>query len=182
MRLFWEKGFSAVSLPELEARTGLSRSSLYNSFGSKHEMFEQSLELYRAAIGGQMYRALESGTGGLADLLAFFAAAAGRLTRDRAMAGCLLVNSMVEFGGEDGSVARNSSGHLQRLRQAFIKALERAVALAEIPPGHLAEKANLLLGLLLGLSVAARAGLPQAEIGSLVNAASTQISGWSEIT
>ncbi len=33
--LFWDKGFEATSVPDLERVTGLNRSSLYNAFGSK---------------------------------------------------------------------------------------------------------------------------------------------------
>lgn len=181
MRLFWEKGFSAVSLPDLESRTGLSRSSLYNSFGSKQKIFQQALERYRDAMGEQMCRPLETGNKGLADLAAFLDAVAEQFANQPDVAGCLLVNSMMEFGGEDDSVAKHSSGHLARLRGALIATLERAVALGELPRGNLAAKAELVVGLLLGISVAARAGLSKTEIGALVDAARTQIREWSSI-
>lgn len=179
MRLFWEKGFTAVSLPDLEVRTGLSRSSLYNSFGSKQKIFRQALERYRDAMGEQMCRPLESGDRGLADLTAFLDAVAEQFASQPDVSGCLLVNSMMEFGGEDYSVAEHSAGHLARLRGALIATLERAVALGELPRGNLAVKADLVLGLLLGISVAARAGLAKTEIGALVEAARTQIREWS---
>ncbi|MFI5337331.1 MAG: TetR/AcrR family transcriptional regulator [Opitutales bacterium] len=179
MRLFWEKGFTAVSLPELEARTGLSRSSLYNSFGSKQEIFGQALERYRREVGEQMCRPLEAGTRGLADLLEFFDAAARQFSSPAGAAGCLLVNSMVEFGGADEAVAGHVSEHLARLRRALAGTLERAAKLGEVPSGHAEEKANLVLGLLLGITVSARAGLPRAEVGAMVEAARTQIRGWS---
>ena len=34
--LFWEQGYEATSITELEERTGLNRSSLYREFGSKY--------------------------------------------------------------------------------------------------------------------------------------------------
>ncbi len=33
--LFWRAGFEGASVPALEEATGLSRSSIYNTFGSK---------------------------------------------------------------------------------------------------------------------------------------------------
>jgi len=37
--LFWEKGFEASSLNELEARTGINKYSIYNEFGNKDKLF-----------------------------------------------------------------------------------------------------------------------------------------------
>lgn len=44
--LFWAKGFEAASIPDLEAATGLSRSSIYNSFGSKRGLFDAAVQSY----------------------------------------------------------------------------------------------------------------------------------------
>lgn len=180
MRLFWEKGFLGVSLPDLEKRTGLSRSSLYNSFGSKQEVFEQSLERYRQAMGEQMCRPLETGEQGLADLLAFFDAVGGMFTNQRGATGCLMVNSMVEFGGADAAVARHQTEHLTRVRRAITAALERAVARGEIPADTVESRSNVALSLLLGITVAARAGLPRREIGTMVESARTLIREWAD--
>jgi TetR/AcrR family transcriptional repressor of nem operon len=179
MRLFWEKGFLGVSLPDLEKRTGLSRSSLYNSFGSKQEVFEQALARYREAMGEQMCRPLETGERGLADLAAFFDGVAGMFASQRGATGCLMVNSMVEFGGADQGVARHQTEHLTRVRGAITAALQRAVALGEIPADTVESKGNVALSLLLGITVAARAGLPRREISTMVGAAQTQIREWS---
>lgn len=44
--LFWRKGFKATSLHDLLAVTGLSKSSFYQSFNSKNELFQRCLERY----------------------------------------------------------------------------------------------------------------------------------------
>lgn len=179
MRLFWEKGFLGVSLPDLEKRTGLSRSSLYNSFGSKQEVFEQALERYRQAMGEQMCQPLENGERGLADLLAFFDSVARMFTSQKVATGCLMVNSMVEFGGTNDAVARHHAKHLERLRGAIAAALDRAVVLGEIPPEGVKAKRDLVLSLVLGVTVAARAGLGRSEIVAMVESVRTQIRAWS---
>ncbi|ALS56645.1 TetR/AcrR family transcriptional regulator [Rathayibacter toxicus] len=44
--IFWERGFEEASLPELEAATGLRRSSLYHAFGSKRGLFDAAVQSY----------------------------------------------------------------------------------------------------------------------------------------
>ena len=44
--LFWEQGYEAVSVADLEQRTGLNRSGIYQEFGSKHGLFAAALDCY----------------------------------------------------------------------------------------------------------------------------------------
>ncbi len=178
MRLFWAKGFLGVSLPDLQEHTGLSRSSLYNSFGGKQEVFAIVLDRYRKAVGEQMCRPLEQGQQGLSDVRAFFVSVARFFDGQKEANGCLLVNSMVEFGGADAAVAQQQAMHLQRLRAALGAALARAVTLQEIPAHGVEAKRDLLLSLLLGVSVAARADLGQAQVAALIKAVQSQITAW----
>ncbi len=46
MQVFWKKGYTAASLADLTAAMQLNKSSLYNSFGDKHQLFKASLEAY----------------------------------------------------------------------------------------------------------------------------------------
>jgi len=52
MELFWLKGYEATSTQDLCEHTGLGRGSLYNAFGSKHELYTQALRRY-AEVGFQ---------------------------------------------------------------------------------------------------------------------------------
>jgi AcrR family transcriptional regulator len=46
MRLFWEKGYSAVGIKELTKTLGMSTSSFYATFQSKELFFAQTVEWY----------------------------------------------------------------------------------------------------------------------------------------
>ncbi len=50
MDVFWSKGFQATTLGDLTRAMGISKSSFYGTFGSKHELYLSSLERYRAAM------------------------------------------------------------------------------------------------------------------------------------
>lgn len=45
--LFWEKGYNGTSMQDLVDVTGLNRSSIYNTFGDKFQLFSESLKFYR---------------------------------------------------------------------------------------------------------------------------------------
>jgi len=44
--VFWSNGYEGASLPDLEAATGLNRSSIYHAFGSKRGLFDAAVDSY----------------------------------------------------------------------------------------------------------------------------------------
>ncbi len=46
LRLFWEKGYNRTSIADLSEAIGVGPSSIYNAFGSKHELFEKAITQY----------------------------------------------------------------------------------------------------------------------------------------
>ena len=44
--LFWERGYERTSIADLSAALGVGPSSIYNSFGSKEELFRAAIERY----------------------------------------------------------------------------------------------------------------------------------------
>ncbi|MFV2064730.1 MAG: TetR/AcrR family transcriptional regulator, partial [Chloroflexota bacterium] len=67
MLLFWEQGYDGTTQTDMVVRTGLSSSSLYNTFGDKPAIFDRVLERYNSmtATGCEP---LMTGTDGLAEL------------------------------------------------------------------------------------------------------------------
>lgn len=52
MHLFWEFGFEAISVSQLQKELGgLSAASFYAAFGSKQNLFEEAMSLYMATCG-----------------------------------------------------------------------------------------------------------------------------------
>lgn len=96
----------------------------------------------------------------------------------RAAWGCLLVNSLIEFGGVEETVARNGALHLERLRRVLLATPERAADHGEIPRENRGKKVNLVLGVMLGIIAPAQAGVPRKELESLHEAARSQIIAW----
>jgi TetR/AcrR family transcriptional repressor of nem operon len=58
MHLLWDRGYEATSLDELLSAMGLSRSSFYGTFRSKHQFLLAALDRYIDTVVGPLERAL----------------------------------------------------------------------------------------------------------------------------
>ena len=150
MQLFWERGYEQTSLQDLEGRTGLSRSSLYNTFDLKRALFTLALDRYRVQLHDRVLADLEAGTAGLGDLHRFVDAVGAGLADPEVAWGCLMINSLAEFGGRDADVVRYGQAYMEQFRSAIAGGLDRAASLGEIDPTTVDGRTLLLLGLVLG--------------------------------
>jgi TetR/AcrR family transcriptional repressor of nem operon len=64
MQLFWEKGYEATSVQDLVEGMGINRFSLYDTFGSKHDLFLKALDRYRTRWSPVRCRPWRSRTAG----------------------------------------------------------------------------------------------------------------------
>jgi len=65
MQLFWTKGYYDTSVNDLVKHTGLSRSSLYDTYGDKHRLYILALKKYQEDMGSAMKKLVESAVGNL---------------------------------------------------------------------------------------------------------------------
>ena len=70
VELFWEQGYEAASMTDIVDCAGLNKSSLYNAFGSKDELFFTVLDRYIDGREQMLREALSEG--GIDALVGFF--------------------------------------------------------------------------------------------------------------
>ncbi|WP_445997030.1 TetR/AcrR family transcriptional regulator [Okibacterium fritillariae] len=131
--LFWQLGYEAVSLTDLERATGLNRSSIYNAFGSKRGLFDVAVENYLETIIRPRIAPLldpSNSPSAAADaLIRYFTALAetvAALPADSPRHGCLLVTAAPGIAGQDETVRQVVADYHSELVGAFTAALERA--------------------------------------------------------
>ena len=168
--LFRERGYTATSVADLLQARGLSRSSLYHSFGDKQTLFTRCLDRYRSQVAQQMQSALEDAPSARGWLETVFREPAEQAGDPTAMHGCLVMNSASELGQSNAEVAAHVGSGVDHLRRVFATAVERARQAGEIP----AEKdsrtlAAYLLCSMAGLRTLLKAGATRREARGIVD-------------
>jgi Transcriptional regulator len=135
--LLWHRGWSRTGVSDLVEVTGVSRSSLYATFGSKHGLCLAALRRYLAEYADPGFAVLEEGREGLSDIAAFFGRLiTARCAGPRARWGCLAANLLVTSEGAEDGVAEVLATHQTRLVGSLASALCGARALGHRSAGR----------------------------------------------
>lgn len=156
--VFAANGYQGTSLSMLLEATGLGKQSLYNSFGDKRSLYLQAVDCATArygAVQGEMQRAAS----GRAALQVFFDRLIGHCTsRDPARSSCIVSAGLLE-GVDDDLIAqrlREKWAGTQELLRAAVERGQKDGSVTNLAPS--AELADLLMSVMSGLRVGARAG------------------------
>ena len=171
---FWSKGFEATTLSDLEAATGVDRSSIYNSFGGKDGLYRSAAAAYVASAENVLFDPLHNGTAGVADIAEFLDRLEENLGLGTGTQGCLIVNDMC------ATVDRQSTNlYLTRLEDGFGAALERGSALGEINSGMNDQRSQLLTAAILGVNITHRNDDSRPRVPDLISALRSEVRSWS---
>ena len=169
--LFWKHGFDGTSYTELTAATGMSKPTLYATFGDKIELFrkamvlyaEQSLEVYQRALAQPTAReAVE----------ACLRLARGLHAQADEPEVCFLVQGALT-GSADTQELREEVSALQRqATQLLQKRLERGKRNGELPStANTRVMAEYFTSVVTGLSVQAATGTSRRDLREVVEMA-----------
>lgn len=172
MQLFWERGYEATSVQDLVERMGINRFSLYETFGSKHDLFLKTLDRYRDEVVARALRAMEASDGGLDLIRDYFAATLRFVSSTQGWKGCLMTNSAVELSPHDKSAGTKVRAHLKRLEDAFHRQLAIARRTGQLKSRRRPrELARFLTGVAQGLGVLSKGEPGRRALMSYVNTA-----------
>ena len=178
VQLFWEKGYEATSLADIVAATGVNKSSLYNSFGSKDELFEMALNRYVDFRAEMMSQVVGDGTQGLDDVKMFFEYLWSEVNDMGERRGCLAINTGTEMGMRDKGVADIANRYRFLMRDGLSKAFTRAAERGEIDAENIVTYTSLILSFLIGTAVMVRSGAPTEELRGQLDAAAKTVESW----
>ncbi|TDC46362.1 TetR/AcrR family transcriptional regulator [Actinomadura sp. KC345] len=171
MRAFWSDGYEATSTQTLCEATGLGRSSVYNTFTSKRDLFERALILYMDAKTSNLIATLEDGSRPVRERLRTILEWAVEPDADDP-AGCLVVNTTVEMAPHDEGIAERLDRDQRRRLAALKAAIEDGMRAGEIDQGKDAPAlAHFIISTVAGMRVAARGGAGRATLTSIADTA-----------
>ncbi|MER7704520.1 helix-turn-helix domain-containing protein [Kitasatospora sp. NPDC097605] len=172
MRAFWANGYEATSTQDLCVATGLGRSSIYNTFSSKRDLFRRSLDRYNELMTVPQVALLEDPElPPLERVRMLLARVVDGEFENRPQGrsiGCLTVNTVVELAGRDPEAA----AVLERDQQVRLAALGAAIGAGQ-RAGEIAgrreagELARFVNAVIAGIRVAAKGGADRAAVEAI---------------
>jgi AcrR family transcriptional regulator len=174
MSLFWRVGYEGVTQQQMVAATGLSTSSLHNTFGTKIEIFREAVAEYLRLMQ-PVVAPLEQGSRGHEDVLEALAAFRKVVEGPHAGFGCLAGTAMAK--PIDPQVAAATRDYRERLRSGFRAALSRGRDLGE-PVGDPEVLADSLTSALLGTLVIAWADPDGRELSAHMISLRRLVESW----
>ena len=170
--LFRRDGFSATSLDDLSAATGMNRPSLYGAFGDKRELYIKSYQRYRDDARTAMVDIFRSEAPLRERLKRIYAIALDIYTEGEAPRGCFTVMTAASEAVSDPAIRAMVLEGFVELDKAFITCFRRAKE-----KGELSDRADpLVLGHLASatihtIAIRARARVPRKELEAIVDGA-----------
>ncbi|HFA47843.1 MAG TPA: TetR/AcrR family transcriptional regulator [Bacteroidetes bacterium] len=157
MELFWKKGLHATSIQDLVNHLGISRSSIYDTFGGKKELFDKSFQLYRTANIAGIKSFLKKQENVKTGLRKLFEMGINESISDKEKKGCFVVNTTTELIPGDQEIQAILKKNKATFENIFYKFLLSGEQSGEIPKGKdLKTMAGLIFTFYNGIKVVAK--------------------------
>lgn len=170
--IFHQKGYNGTSIDEILKATGLSRSSLYDSFQDKHNLYLQSLEFYKKASDESMAVVDKKSLNGLEKIEYLFREVVNHLVKNPDDNGCLMVNAAAEMSKRCDKTSQVICNNKESVEDLFTNWLNEAqsgkvLTLSKTPKAY----SSFLFNTLLGLKVMSQSGAGKNELSNVVRVA-----------
>ncbi len=162
-------GYKQGTMSTLLQYLGLSRQSLYNTFGSKHEFFIKCLTEYRQRTFKVMFSTLLEPHADARDLFKVLKDLSKKLAKEPER-NCLIIKSTMELGLNDEAVAGQVHLHSQMLREALINVLMNEKGNGAMNGIGITQVVDMGVSIIYGLHVMARGGADEKALMNSIKA------------
>jgi TetR/AcrR family transcriptional regulator, transcriptional repressor for nem operon len=167
--IFQQKGYNGTSIDEILKATGLSRSSLYDSFKDKHSLYLEALEFYRNRETQAYESVAQKKLNGFQKLELLFKEVVNHLVTNPNDNGCLMVNAAAEMSKQcekTSQVICNNKENVQELFASWLSDAESSKVITLSKPAR--TYSPFLFNALCGLKVMSQSGASRAELNNVV--------------
>ncbi|QRY63039.1 TetR/AcrR family transcriptional regulator [Gordonia sp. PDNC005] len=170
--VFWSRGYADATPAALEAGMGIARSSLYNTFGSKSDLYLRALERYIRDESSQVIELLDQPGDVLPKLRAAIERVVDLSLLDAERRGCMVTNAAIERARDDEQVRTLLAQVVDDQVAAFSRAIAHGQVTGEINPAvDSTSMGNLLVATVNGIRVLARVDPSPTRLAALADAA-----------
>lgn len=175
MNLFWQKGYAATSLAELVDELGIGKKSLYDTFGSKRDLYVKALRRYSQRGTSFALQKLNE-TGSHADRIEQLMRSYVAMNAGPNSKGCMVGCCMGEFGDRDPEIAGIALRYLDILERAFLQVLQAAKLKGEISEStNIEDLVQLCIATIQGLSLIGRSETGTERTDAIVRATTAML-------
>ncbi|MBW1655295.1 TetR/AcrR family transcriptional regulator [Flavobacterium quisquiliarum] len=121
--VFWQKGYSATSLSDLQKATGAGAGSFYNTFkGGKKEVFQKAVQERRLAFTS--FQNELSNSESPLELIKDFFRSIAKADQNEHLKGCIIANTVVEMTFIDEDLESSAVQILKEVEQMFTEVIK----------------------------------------------------------
>jgi len=176
MQVFWSKGYEATSLADLIEAMQISKSSFYQTFECKHQLFQNCLDFYQNRFLSGMTDSFQKAKSGRAFIENIFHSMAENARSSGDRRGCLISNCVSELAQRDPVIAKLITKSVKQIITVFLSAIKRAQEEGDISKNKKPlPLARYLLSSMNGLTIRVKAGASPTEIEEVVQVVLTAL-------
>lgn len=168
--MFWSNGFANTSIGDISAATKVGNGSIYAAYGSKFDLFFTILESYCRTRIDTVASAMSVGHTATESIREFFDVIVADCANQVARRGCLMLNSIAEFGGRDERVIALCRTTTDTMERRVARRIEAAIAANEIERVEVDPLAAQIILVSQGLIQMSRLGTPREKLVAVADA------------
>ncbi|QHT69729.1 TetR/AcrR family transcriptional regulator [Rhodocytophaga rosea] len=170
VELFSCKGYNGASMQDVVDCLGLSRSSLYDTFGDKRQLYLEALKRYKQQNTAAVVDLIHQSKDIKSTIREMLLTAVQESFQDQQRKGCFMVNTAVEMAPHDPEFARLVQANMQEVENAFCEAIKNSQSLGQMSAVHEPRSlARFIFNTISGLRVAAKSGADKKVFDDIIN-------------
>lgn len=132
LEVFWQRGYHATSLKDLETALSMRPGSIYAAFGSKQGLFDEVLTYYAERSLDLLRQKLQAHPNALLGLREYLLSLANLGEREPAERACMLVKTMLELATTEPKLSTRADAYLAAMEDVFCEVFMAAMQQNEL--------------------------------------------------
>lgn len=173
MEIFWAQGYEGTTLADLQkAMGGITAPSFYAAFGSKEDLFRETVELYKMTQGAPVVKALVEGPTARESVEAMLRAAAESICGHNNPRGCMMVVGAINCSAANKGIENFLRDQRATREKVISQRLRRGVTDGDLPPStDINALVSFYTSVADGMAIHAKDGASRKTLGKIVKCA-----------